>query len=177
MKCPHCLENFHASLQTKELGQDEDGVWEVQFAMCPSCKRASISVSTTKRPLHVFYSQIQVWPKEINRSPRAPEVTEPFASDYFEACFVLAYSLRVSAALSRRCLQALLREKAGVKPSDLSREIDQVVASKTLSPDLAEAHDDIRTFGNFAVHLLKSTDVALVLDVEPCEAEWTLDVL
>ncbi len=83
----------------------------------------------------------------------------------------------MSAALSRRCLQALLREKAGVKPSDLSREIDQVVASKTLSPDLAEAHDDIRTFGNFAVHLLKSTDVALVLDVEPCEAGWTLDVL
>ncbi len=177
MKCPHCLENFHASLQTQELGQDEDGVWEVQSAMCPSCKRASISVSTKKRPQHVPYRQIQVWPKEINRLSLAPEVTEPFASDYYEACFVLAYSPRASAALSRRCLQALLREKAGVKPSDLSREIDQVVASKMLSPDLAEALDDIRTVGNFAAHPLKSTDAALVLDVEPGEAEWTLDVL
>ncbi len=61
--------------------------------------------------------------------------------------------------------------------SDLSREIDQVVASKALSPDLAEALDDIRTVGNFSAHPRKSTDAALVLDVEPGEAEWTLDVL
>ena len=177
MKCPHCLENFHPSLQTREVIQDEDGVWEVQSAMCPNCKKATIFLSTKKTLQHDPHRQIQIWPKEINRSPLPPEVTEPFASDYYEACFVLAYSPRASAALSRRCLQALLREKAGVKPSDLSREIDQVVASKTLSPDFAEALDDIRTVGNFAAHPLKSTDAALVLDVEPGEAEWTLDVL
>ena len=79
--------------------------------------------------------------------------------------------------MGRRCLQAVLREKAGVKPSDLSKEIDEVLASKTLPPDLAEAIDDVRNVGNFAAHPLKGTNTALVLDVEPGEAEWTLVVL
>jgi hypothetical protein len=177
MKCPHCLENFHASLQTREVIQDEDGVWEVQSAMCPSCKKATIFLGTKKTLQHDPHRQIQIWPKEINRSPLPPEITESFATEYYEACLVLPYSPKASAALSRRCLQALLREKAGITPSNLSKEIGEVLASKALPPDLAEAIDDIRNVGNFAAHPLKSTNTALVLDVEPGEAEWTLDVL
>jgi hypothetical protein len=177
MKCPHCLENFHANIQTQQQVQDKDGVWEVHSTLCPSCKKATIFLSTKKTAQDVPYRRIQVWPKEVARLPLPPEVTEPFASDYYEACLVLAESPKASAALSRRCLQALLCEKAGVKPTDLSKEIDEVLASKTLPLDLAEAIDDIRSFGNFAAQPLKSTNTGLVLDVEPGEAEWTLDVL
>ena len=90
---------------------------------------------------------------------------------------MVADSPKASAALGRRCLQHLLREKAGVKPNDLSKEIDEVLASKTLSSDLVDAIDAIRNIGNFAAHSLKSTNTGLVLDVEPGEAEWLLDVL
>ena len=52
-----------------------------------------------------------------------------------------------------------------------------MLASKTLPLGLAEAIDDVRNVGNFAAHPLKGTNTALVLDVEPGEAEWTLVVL
>jgi hypothetical protein len=74
-------------------------------------------------------------------------------------------------------LQHILREKANVKPSDLAREIDEVLASQTLPSHLSEAIDAIRNIGNFAAHPIKSTNTGEILPVEPGEAEWTLDVL
>lgn len=122
-------------------------------------------------------AEIRAWPKEINCPPLPPEVAEPYASDYYEARFVLADSPRASAALSRRCLQALLRDKAEVRPGELSSEIDQALASKTLPPELASMMAGVRDVGNFAAHPLKNTHPGVVLDVEPGEAEYTLDVL
>jgi hypothetical protein len=105
------------------------------------------------------------------------EVPEELSADYKEACLVLPDSAKASAALSRRCLQVLLREVAKVKPSDLSREIGEVLASKSLPTHLAEAVDAVRNVGNFAAHPIKSTSTGEIVDVEPGEAEWLLDVL
>jgi hypothetical protein len=118
-----------------------------------------------------------VYPKQVARTPLSPDVKEKYAADYREASLVLADSPKASAALSRRTLQLFLRDEAGVKPSDLSKEIDQVLASGTLPSHLAEAIDAIRILGNFAAHPLKSTNTGEILDVEPGEAEWLLDVL
>jgi Domain of unknown function (DUF4145) len=82
-----------------------------------------------------------------------------------------------SAALSRRCLQHLLREQANIKPADLANEIQQVLDSKTLPSYLAEALDALRNIGNFAAHLIKSKSTGEIVDVEPGEAEWLLDTL
>ena len=119
--------------------------------------------------------EILVWPRGIARAPLPPEVIEPFRSDYREACNVLADSPKASAALSRRCLQHVLREKAGVKKPNLHDEIEAVV--QTLPPDLAEALHHVRHIGNFAAHPEKSVNTGAIVDVEPGEAEWTLDVL
>ena len=64
-----------------------------------------------------------------------------------------------------------------MKKSDLSREIDEVLASGLLPPHLADAIDGIRNVGNFAAHALKSTNTGEIMDVEPGEAEWLLDTL
>ena len=103
------------------------------------------------------------------------EVPNEVGEDYKEACLVLSDSPKASAALSRRCLQHILREKAGVRPQNLSSEIDEVLPK--LPSHLAEAVDAIRNFGNFAAHPLKSTNSGEILDVEPGEAEWSLEVL
>jgi len=104
-------------------------------------------------------------------------VPPELSKTYSEAAMVLGDSPRASAAISRRCLQHILREKAGVKHSDLAREIDQVLASGQLPSHLGEAIDAIRNIGNFAAHPIKSTNSGEILPVEPGEAEWTLDVL
>ncbi|MEI7611709.1 MAG: DUF4145 domain-containing protein [Betaproteobacteria bacterium] len=118
-----------------------------------------------------------VRPRVANRPAPPKEVPEEFAADYREASLVLADSPKSSAALSRRCLQHILREKAGVKKADLAKEIDEVISSGKLPSHLSEAIDGIRNIGNFAAHPIKATASGEVLPVEPGEAEWTLDVL
>jgi hypothetical protein len=118
-----------------------------------------------------------VYPKGISRSPIPSEVPPEFATDYREACLVLPDSEKASAALSRRCLQNVVREKAGVKKGDLANEIQQVLDSKQLPGHLAEDLDAIRVIGNFAAHPIKSTHTGEIVDVEPQEAEWLLNLL
>ena len=183
MKCPHCLENFHPDFsggyffdKSGSWLSDKDGQWSYVHTVCPACNCAAIFIkSETDRGAK--RNQIRIWPKGIARAPLPKEVPEALAADYREACLVLADSPKASAALSRRCLQHLLREKAGVKKSDLSKEIDEVINSNTLPSDLAEAIDAIRNIGNFAAHPTKSTNTGEIVDVELGVAEWNLDVL
>jgi len=90
---------------------------------------------------------------------------------------VLPDSAKASAALSRRCLQHLLREKASVKHQDLAKEIQEVLDSRTLPTYLADGLDAIRVIGNFAAHPIKAQSTGEIVPVEQGEAEWTLDVI
>jgi hypothetical protein len=118
-----------------------------------------------------------VRPKASTRPKCAKEVPKAIAEDYNEACLVLADSPKASAALSRRCLQHVLREAAKVKPDDLAKEIQQVLDSGTLRSEVAEGLDMVRATGNFAAHPIKSKQTGEIMPVEPGEAEWNLDVL
>jgi hypothetical protein len=118
-----------------------------------------------------------VRPKGTNRPPVAVEVPKKFADDYVESCLVIADSPKAAAALGRRCLQNLLREVAGVRPGNLADEIQQVIDSGKLPSDLNESIDAVRNIGNFAAHPTKSQRSGEIMDVEPNEADWTLDVL
>lgn len=120
---------------------------------------------------------LMVYPKGYSRSTLPPAVFDPYASDYKEACLTLSDSPKASAALSRQCLQSILRDKAGVKHSNLDSEITEVLKSKQLPSYLAEGIDAVRVIGNFAAHPIKSTRTGEIVDVEPGEAEWNLDVV
>ncbi|HTM98545.1 MAG TPA: DUF4145 domain-containing protein [Pedobacter sp.] len=120
---------------------------------------------------------INIRPLTSTRPPVSLEVEEKFAADYNEASLILTFSPKASAALSRRCLQILLREKAGVKEGDLAKEIQQVIDSNKLPSHLSESIDAVRNIGNFASHPIKSTSTGEIVDVEIGEAEWLLDVL
>ena len=87
----------------------------------------------------------------------------------------MADSPKASAALSRRCLQNLLRDHAHVKPGNLDNEIQQLLDYSKLPSHLAEAIYAIRVVGNFSAHPIKSTNSGEIIDVEPGEAEWLLD--
>ncbi len=62
-----------------------------------------------------------------------------------------------------------------MNPSTLSEEIKEVRA--TLPAHLAGSIDAIRTIGNFASHPTKDKSTGEIIDVEPGEAEWSLDTL
>jgi uncharacterized protein DUF4145 len=188
MKCPHCLESIHAAWHGGALawnnGQDmsdREGEWQYRFTTCPACGNATIMLLIgTTNPVSGRFDvnkRYQVWPKGTARAALSGEVPEDFAADYREACLVFTDSPKASAALSRRCLQHLLRGKAGMKPADLNKEIHELLASKALPSDLAGAVDAIRAIGNFAAHPMKSTNTGEIVAVEAGEAELLLDVL
>ncbi len=178
MKCPHCQVAFHENWERLQIATHHGRVWLVHSMVCPSCDE--LVVKLIDAPMNPFAAARGerawlVYPRAQSRAPLDPRVPEEFADDYREACLVLSDSPKASAALSRRCLQHLLREKAGVKKGSLNAEIDE--AMKNLPSHLAEAIDAVRTVGNYAAHPSKSKETGEVVDVEPGEAEWNLDTL
>jgi len=118
-----------------------------------------------------------MYPSRPPPRPLPPEVTGEYAQDFREACLVLEDSPKASAALSRRLLQHVIREKAGITRRDLDKEIDALIESNTLPADLADDLDMVRTVGNFAAHPIKSTETGVLVAVEPGEADGLIDVL
>jgi hypothetical protein len=193
VKCPHCLVEFHDNPEPIYIAKDVAGYWAIVKRTCPACKRISLTLQNSSQ---VYGGQVPgqpgpfvgvvglnkeslVLPKGSNRPPCPVEVPPQFSVDYAEACLVLPDSAKAAAALGRRCLQNLLRDHVGikVKSGNLAEEIQAVMDSGKLPSDLTESIDAIRNVGNFGAHPMKSQHSGEVLDVEPGEAEWTLDVL
>ena len=181
--CAHC----HAAafpthdLAPEEFAENDDvKVLKVDFE-CAFCGEYNFFLQydkkTKNKHLKFPFGFIPIWPF-LNIRPACPLVVPShIAKDYTEACLVLQISTKASAALSRRCLQNLLRDVAKVKPSDLSKEIQEVIDSGILPSQLSESIDAIRNIGNFAAHPVKSKSTGEIVDVVPEEAEWNLEVL
>ncbi len=184
MKCPHCLESFHDFYEVILVGNDAQGDWGIISRKCPSCERVILVLASGKissiggrNLLESVKNERLIYPRATSRTSLSKEIPDEFAREYREACFILADSPRTSAALSRRCLQRLLREKAHVKPSNLANEIQEVIDSGSLPPYIAESINDVRKISNFAAYPIKSERTSEVADVEAGEADWNLDVL
>ena len=185
MKCPHCRVEFADDPQYVDVGEDVDGDWVLVRRECAACKRIVLHLANCTpiwaRGVLVNVSKVveerMVKPEANMRPPPPVEVPEKLAEDYVEACLVLPESPKASAALSRRCLQNLLREVAKVKPGNLADEIQYVIDNKTLPAHIAEAVDAVRNIGKFRTHPIKSEKTGEILPVESGEAEWNLDVL
>lgn len=190
MKCPHCGIYFHDnwsfayfernSNPLREVtASGQNGYWGYQSANCPSCRNWTLQVAVAKDKEPITNWR-EIWPIGGNRGPVPKEVPSPIAQDYIEACNVLPISAKASAALSRRCLQSMLRG-AGYKAKDLAKEVDSLLAEpdpkKALPNRLRETVDAIRNFGNFSAHPVDDKTTLQVIEVEPHEAEWCLEVI
>ena len=184
MKCPHCLTKIYPSPENQQIGNDKDGLWGSIRIKCPACNRLFIylvNVESMDYSAGWRFGKVKkkflIYPKGASRPAPPIEVSEDFKVDYIKACLVISDSSKASAALSRRCLQHILREKVGVKKSSLGNEIQEVLNSKQLPSYIADAIDGIRNIGNFAAHPIKSNSSGEIVEVEEGEAEWNLDVI
>lgn len=186
MKCPHCNVDFHDNEYRIPVGVDNDGAWFLSRRTCSSCRRfvlmllnggALLGNGGVLANLISVDRQVLVYPKATMRAPCPAQVPVHYAEDYKEACLVLTDSPKASAALTRRCLQNLLRDHFKVKPGNLADEIQEVLDSGKVPTGLAEEIDAVRNVGNFAAHPLKSQQSGQVMAVEAGEAEWNLEVI
>jgi hypothetical protein len=187
MKCPHCkvgiaelyrrtpvFDFMQTTLLEGKVIQQE--IWTALHQRCPECYEVIIQlekiVPGVGKTTYVGHPHVNLGARDI-----PPEVAAPYRDDFKEACLVLPLSAKASAALSRRCLQAVLREKGQTKKKDLADQIDEVINAKTVPAYIAEELHAVRNIGNFGAHPMKSTNTGAIIDVEPGEAEWNLDVL
>ncbi len=196
MKCPYCSKEihfepsgFHAysynnSEENEESEEDETG-FDVAHGFCPSCTNLIVLVRdgavqfdrSGERYLDPISSQEIVHPKNATSRPVPQEVPEKYAKDFDEACAVLLASPKASAAISRRLLQTIIREEYKINGRSLAEEIEKFIKLKDIPSYIADAVDAVRNIGNFAAHPLKDTNTGEIIEVEPGEAEWLLDVL
>lgn len=199
MKCPHCYVVVDFRPETYECWVDVDvekslepkdkknfAAIGVASGLCPHCSRPIISLLRGRGQKGGEYNHVSMpdddddeeilYPKFFVR-PVEAEVPERFKRDFLEACAVLSASPKASAALSRRLLQDVLREKFGIHHPSLAQEIDTFIARPDVPSFLGGAVDAVRNIGNFAAHPLKDTNTGEIVDVEAGEAEWLLDVM
>jgi len=183
MKCPHCTVDFHVEERMVYIDKDQEGCWAVGVCRCSACQKLVIRLISSRGYNQASSQAIDertsrlVRPKMSARAPIPSDVPAKYREDYNEACLVLADSAKASAALSRRCLQLLLRDQAKVKHQDLFKEIQELLDRGTLPSHIAEGLDAVRNIGNFAAHPNKSQSTGEIVPVEPGEAEWNLDVI
>ena len=186
MKCPHCAVGIHNNLAMSsaviepQINSGDGRViasrqWYITHQRCPECFKSIVYLSCSDNG-GPDIPRFLAYPRASTR-PVPPEVTDPYRQDFVEACTVLPFSPKASAALSRRCLQAILKDKAGAKKRDLADQIDEVASSGSVPSHIADDLHAVRNIGNFAAHTQKSTATGAILDVEEGEAEWNLDVL
>lgn len=162
-------------------------------AICPNsdCQERIIycifredrSLAISRTPLSAktvdeLQDKVLLFPKTKKRKEFPPDsgIPDDFIEDYEEAAAVLDISPNASAALSRRLLQRLLRDKAGVKPSIIDNEIKEAIDIHQYPSWITNVINNVKSIGKYGTHP-NMTAADQIIDVEPKEAEWSLNVL
>ena len=189
--CPHCQKHVHFSkhdeveylvngrylplsgsipgallLRLPILQRNRESI-KVGISKCPSCKKAIVSVDFGEEGIRLGY------PTQGSK-PIDDAVPKDIAKDYQESLLVLQYSSNASAALSRRCLENILKNH-GFSNNKLSEKIK--AAKPSLPSYIVECIDASRMIGNLAAHPNVDDCSGTLLDVDREEAELIIHML
>lgn len=149
----------------------------------PDCRELSLRVSLLRDASQPGYDFrpgeiIEDWhlrPQSQER-PQPEYIPEQIRQDYYEACRIISNSPKAAAALSRRCLQGMIRDFWNIpenKRGNLGAEISFVV--ENLDPFSKQAIDTIREVGDIGAHMEK--DVNYIIDVDHDEARLLIELI
>jgi len=150
----YCSPKFErVNFYSKKSSHDEgDKHYTIASHKCPECRKQIMWLHEVvfkegdEGTLDTeIVSTMLLFPKHpIKQIP--DEVPEKLALDFREAYETLSISPKASAALSRRCLQNLIREE-GIVEKTLFAEIQQLLKKNKLPKYLADDLDSIRNVG------------------------------
>ena len=152
-----------------------------KFVVCPdpACRKFSLSASLHGLEISGNRSytgkHLKTWALVPPSRARSFPVSVPsrILQDYQEACLLVELSPQASAALSRRCLSAMLRDFWQVQPGSLSDEFRQVKG--TVDPLTWEAIESIRRSGQIGARM--ESEGAEIQDAEPDEAKLLIGLV
>jgi hypothetical protein len=160
------------------MGLDSSNIDYTGVGIRLSQRTSRIETNNTNETekINIIYKG-RVYPKGCSFPISPLEVPKEIAIDYNEACLVLTDSPNASAALSRRCLQNLIRKVCDIKEDNLKLEIDHF--NKEMKPPnyIIQNLHYLREIGNYSAHPIKDKNTGLIIPIDPEEAEWNLIVL
>ncbi len=192
--CPHCGRIQTSTLSDRDTGKiffnmSETAIGGIGLfgeAICcanPHCKRPTVLVEVRKTEYlngsrRFSDSEPIVAVRLIPESTAKPQpdyIPAPIREDYLEACRIQSLSPKASATLSRRCIQGMIRDFAGISKGTLAEEVKELrgrvnegAAPKGVSEESVDAIDHVRAIGNIGAHMEK--DINLIVSIEPNEA-------
>jgi hypothetical protein len=139
MVCPSCGVGVLPCFNLSFIHSDAIFAWQVRFMDCPECGhlivRLEKAVIDFSFPMGEPVFTATIGRPGDGRSRKAgPGVPRLLAQDFEMAALVLPYSARTSAAMSRRCLQLLLCEKATRLEKDIEAEMT-ILMQQGYSPE------------------------------------------
>jgi len=199
--CPHC-----GHPQTATHANQESDYWKIQIGetaigslalhshakrcLNSECNKPLIEVSLWSSmpseteggtPKHGRFKSWRLIP-ESSAKPQPDYIPSPIVQDYTESCKIRDLSPKASAALSRRCLQGMIRDFCGISKNTLKAEIEALDAlvkegkePRGVSQDSVQAIDHVRGIGNIGAHMEK--DINLIVDIDPREAQVLIELI
>ena len=117
-----------------------------------------------------------------NAKPQPNYVPDAIREDYYEACLIRDLSPKASATLTRRCLQGMIRDFAGIAKGRLIDEIKALrdavhdgSADRSITLESVEAINHVRGVGNIGAHMEKQIDQ--IVPVDPGEAQALIELV
>lgn len=204
--CPFCNlaqtvtdGQFVERLSPLEINKQAEGMLAVYSTAIgcsnPECARTTVHVKLGQahRPNPSYPMNIAMKPNvaplfsmyaspQGSSKPQPDYVPEAVREDYYEACLIRDLSPKASATLTRRCLQGMIRDFAGISKSRLVDEIDALrravesgEADRSITPETVEAIDHVRGVGNIGAHMEKEID--RIVPVDPGEAQALIELV
>ena len=193
-RCPFCGQNstvtsinYHQSGNTLYCGSKGGPEYYVTLRaiQCPNgeCNELSLSaeLSTAQLISLGHYSAgepIETWQLRPRSSakPLPSYVPEEIRNNYTEACLIQFDSPKASAAMSRRCLQGIIRDFWDIPPNkrgNLGAEISQI--KEKVDPSTFDSIIAVREVGDIGAHMTKNVDT--IVNVEPEEAALLIELI
>jgi hypothetical protein len=184
--CPYCnhkaiLQSGDVSLGSHAYGTRKFGplVLSTGVQQCPNdqCSELVVMVWAESNPEPGKQTKFEIPRQRLRPNSKARPwpayIPQPLLADYAEACQIELLSPKASAALSRRCLQGMIRDFWNVSRPRLA---DEVNALQTMvDRQTWEAIDALRKSGNIGAHMEK--DINLIVDADADEARLLIELI
>ena len=180
-KCPYCNSVFPLTgdtIQEREVyfkppntfgGPDDSGT-RISFYKCPNCNEYIVRAKGFGKKVLDINSQL----RPLSFATQFPDyIPEAIRQDYNEACAIVNLSPKASATLSRRCLQAMIRDFWNITETTLYKEIESLDA--VIPATQKKVLHSLRQIGNIGAH--PEADVNTIIDIEPGDAEKLIKVI
>ena len=152
--------------------------FSIRTLKCNACNAITV-IAYPEGMLHD--KGVLVWPIKSSRKLEREELLTPtIKKDFYEAASIEKFSPTASAALSRRCLQQIIKEKySSLMPKNdkLKIQVNAVLVANVLPDYISSELHSIRSIGNNAAHPNVDPATNEIIEVEEGEASDCLNVL